>query len=209
MILMMRNLLFSLYVIVLIVSATWGFAADNTPVSGLLDIKGPVYFPSNHILLIILILALIAVGFFALVRFLRAKNKRVEVATVDPRMPWEIATERFDKLESSSLLEEGDFKSYYSVLSGIIRQYFEDRFKVRAPEMTTEEFLWSLEKSRYLTADQNDTLKQFLNSCDIVKFAKYIPRIQEGKESIQLARRLVEETKVIDSETSSVSGKSL
>ena len=54
---------------------------------------------------------------------------------------------------------------------------------------------------------QNDILKQFLNSCDIVKFAKYIPRIEEGKDSIQLARKLVEEAKVAVNETDSVSSK--
>ena len=67
---------------------------------------------------------------------------------------------------------------------------------MKAPDMTTEEFLWSLEKSQYLTVTQNETLKQFLSSCDIVKFAKFIPGNEDGKESLVLARKLVEETKI-------------
>jgi len=184
-----------------------GFAVDNLPIESLRDIKGPVLFPSNYLLLVITLLALLAGGMYALMRFLRTKKEEVEEIPVDPRMPWEIAAEQFDELEKSSLLEDGQFKTYYSQLSGIIRSYFENQFDIKAPEMTTEEFLWSLDKSHHLTSSQNDTLKQFLNSCDIVKFAKYIPQIKEGKESIQLARKLVEETKVVADVTDSVSGQ--
>jgi len=184
-----------------------GFAIDSPLNEGLRDVKAPVYFPSNNLFLITGILILLAGGIFALIRFLGAKKEVVEEAPIDPRMAWEIAYDQFDELEKSSLLEEGQFKLYYSQLSGIIRQYFENQFKVRAPEMTTEEFLWSLERSHHLTADQNDTLKQFLDSCDIVKFAKFVPRMEEGKESFQLAKKLVEETKIVIDETGSVSTK--
>jgi len=190
-----------------VISASKGFAVENPSIESLRDIKGPVLFPINYFFLGALILALIAGGTYALIRFLKAKKEESEEALVDPRMPWEIAYEQFDELEKSSFLEDGQFKTYYSQLSGIIRQYFENKYNIRAPEMTTEEFLWSLDKSHHLTSRQNDTLKQFLNSCDIVKFAKYIPHIEEGKESIQLARKLVEETKVVVEEADSVSGK--
>ena len=188
-----------------IVLPSMGFTIDNPLNEGLRDVKAPVYFPSNNLFLITGLLILLAGGIFALTRFLKAKKETVEEVPIDPRMAWEIACDQFDVLEKSSLLEEGQFKTYYSQLSGIIRQYFENQFKVRAPEMTTEEFLCSLENSGHLTADQNDTLKQFLDSCDIVKFAKFIPRVKDGRESFQLARRLVEETKGVIDEANSAS----
>jgi len=200
-------LFISLLLITFISSASLGFAIDNLLAEGLRDVKAPVYFPSNTLFLIIVIFALLAGGMYALMRFLKTKKEEVEEVPVDPRLPWEIAYDQFDELAKSSLLEEGQFKVYYSRLSGIIRQYFENQFKVKAPEMTTEEFLWSLEKSRHLTANQNDTLRQFLDSCDIVKFAKFIPRIEEGKESFLLARKLVEEIKIVVDAAGSVSGK--
>ena len=204
---MKRNLSTSLLILNFVIISSKGFAADNLSIESLRDIKGPVLFPSNYYFLVIIILALLAGGTVALRRFLKAKKEESEKLPVDPRMPWEIAYDQFDELEKSSFLDDGQFKTYYSQLSGIIRQYFENQFNIKAPEMTTEEFLWSLDKSHHLTSSQNDTLKQFLNSCDIVKFAKYIPHIEEGKESIQLARKLVEETKVIVDETDSVSTK--
>lgn len=205
---MKKSISISLLFIIIVVFASLGFAVDNLAVEGLRDVKVPVDFPSNTLFLILVLLALFVGGLcLLLVRFLRAKKEEIEEAPAETRMPWEIARDQFNDLEKSSLLEEGRFKVYYSQLSGIIRRYFENQFKVRAPEMTTEEFLWSLEKSHYLTATQNDTLKQFLSSCDIVKFAKFIPRIEEGKESLGLARKLVEETKIVTDETDSVSGK--
>ena len=196
-----------LCLLIIMVFASKGIASDNISIESLRDIKGPVLFPSNYLFLILLIVALLTVGVYVLMKILKNKKEEIEEVPVDPRMPWEIATEQFDRLEKSSLLEDGQFKAYYSKLSGIIRSYFENQFTIKAPEMTTEEFLWSLDKSHHLTSGQNDILKQFLNSCDIVKFAKYIPRIEEGKESIQLARKLVEETKAITDEAESVSSK--
>jgi hypothetical protein len=64
--------------------------------------------------------------------------------------------------------------------------------------MTTEEFLWSLERSRELAAGHKDTLKKFMLSCDIIKFAKHIPHAPEAQESFRFARQLVGETKVKD-----------
>jgi len=177
-----------------------GFAADkaivaNVAEEGLRDVKSPVYFPPSFFFIIIILMALLIGGIIALVYFLGTKKKKIKEVPEDTRLPWEIAYAQFDELAGSSLLREGQFKEYYSRLSGIVRYYFENQFKIRAPEMTTEEFLWSLERSGVLTVDQKNTLKEFMNSCDIVKFAKHIPRTEEAEGSFQLARQLVEETK--------------
>ena len=73
--------------------------------------------------------------------------------------------------------------------------YIENRFKLRAPEMTTEEFLDSLKQTDALTAKHKELLAEFLNLCDIVKFAKFGPSITEIEESFNSARRFVEETR--------------
>lgn len=177
---------------------TWAAAdaAQNNPANeGLRDVHGPVNYPSSYyaVFMILLIIAL-----SALVQFLRKRNagKIVKIEMpVDNRSPWEIACERFDELQRKSLLESGHYKEFYSCLSDIVRHYFELQFTIRAPEMTTEEFLRSLEGSRELSSSQKEALKKFLNSCDIVKFAKYIPGIDEGRASFKLARELVDETR--------------
>ena len=46
-----------------------------------------------------------------------------------------------NRLRAQGLIEQGQFEDYYVQLSSIVRHYLEDRFHLRAPEMTTEEFL--------------------------------------------------------------------
>jgi len=178
--------------------ASVGFAAENAPITseGLRDIRGPVSFPTNYLFLLAVILMLV-VGSLAVYIFLKRKQKNdIEDMPVDTRLPWEIAYDQLAQLAKSSYVQEGRFKEYYSELSGIIRHYFENRFNIRAPEMTTEEFLWSLERSKDLKTSHKETLKKFMTSCDIIKFAKHIPRVEEAGESFQFARQLVEETKI-------------
>ena len=159
------------------------------------DVKAPVAFPSRHILLWILLTLLIisAVVYFYYSRkgAKRAKKLSPEVF----KTAWEKAYERLEALAQSGLLEQGDFAAYYMRLSDIIRRYMEDRFQIRAPEMTTEEFLNYLRNAPALNVQQGGVLADFLSSCDMVKFAKYLPRVEEARKNTQLARRIVDETK--------------
>ncbi|MCK4883005.1 MAG: hypothetical protein KAS92_08275 [Candidatus Omnitrophica bacterium] len=176
------------------------FADDNATVAseGLCDVRAPVYFPANHFLLLAVLLIALIAGFAVFIYSKRRKADVTKAEPVDTRSPWEIAYDQLVQLAQCPYLEEGRFKEYYSELSGIIRYYFENRFNIRAPEMTTEEFLWSLERSRDLKTEHKETLKKFMASCDIIKFAKHIPRVEEAEESFQFARQLVEETKIKD-----------
>lgn len=188
--------------LILTILSTSVFAQDNSTIAnvlaeGLRDVKAPVSFPPSFVFLFFLLGLLVAVSLFFLLRHLMNKKKEVEAAPVDMRLPWQIALEQFEELSRTSLLSQGQLKEYYSQLSGIIRTYFENQFNVRAPEMTSEEFLWSLDKSQSLNEDQKATLKKFMDSCDIVKFAKYVPGLEEAEESFALARQLVEETKFV------------
>ncbi len=79
-------------------------------------------------------------------------------------------------------------------VSSALRVYLEERFNFRAPERTTEEFLYELQASDLLTAEQKHSLENFLTNCDLVKFAKYDPTEVELKNLHAAAVRLVEET---------------
>ena len=79
-------------------------------------------------------------------------------------------------------------------VSDTARFYLEERFQFRAPERTTEEFLRELGGTDILTDEQKESLGGFLESCDLVKFAKYEPREPELRELHASAVQLVEET---------------
>lgn len=158
------------------------------------DVKPPVNFPPNQMWLFLLIFFIL--GLLSIIYFLKKGKKITPMPQqVDLRSPWQIACGQLEDLQKTSLLSEGNFKEYYARLSDIVRHYFENQFQIRAPEMTTEEFLWSLEHAPRFPSPQRQVFKDFLNSCDMVKFAKYTPRIQEAEESFRLARCLIEETK--------------
>ena len=177
---------------------TLALAQDNSAVpavagEALRDIHGPVGFPGNPLIILFIVLAALAAGFLIYKKF-KPAPKTIEPGPIDTRAPWEIALDELNHLSQKKLLDQGFFKEYYSALSDIIRSYFERRFNVKAPEMTTEEFLWSLEGSQDLLSEQKATLKKFLNSCDIVKFAKYVPATEEARASFTFAKQLVEQT---------------
>jgi hypothetical protein len=79
-------------------------------------------------------------------------------------------------------------------VSGVIRVYLEERFDFHAPERTTEEFLLELQATQLLTPDQKQSLGEFLQSCDLVKFARYEPTESALRELHDSALRLVDET---------------
>lgn len=192
---MSRSLYAGLIHILLYTYSSAAYAADQTAL-GLRDVKSPVDFPANSILFIIISFLVLGI-FLILVKrlFLKAKPVKASKET-DTRTPLEIAYAHLADLEKSSLLEEGRFKEYYSRLADIVRQYFENEFRIRAPEMTTEEFLWSLEQSGRFSADTNRILIQLMNVCDMVKFAKHIPCMEDGQKGLAIARQLIDQTRI-------------
>ena len=88
----------------------------------------------------------------------------------------------------------GQPKPFCILVSDTIRGYLEERFDFRAPERTTEEFLVELRGTNLLTSEQKQKLGEFLEQCDLVKFAKYEPGESELRALHDSAMRLVEES---------------
>lgn len=99
-------------------------------------------------------------------------------------------------------------KVFCSAVSDAVRVYLEDRFRFKAPERTTEEFLSELQKSPRLNDEQKKTLADFLERCDLVKFARFEPAETELKQLHSVAHRLVDETKLQPEPPAPVAGES-
>jgi len=93
------------------------------------------------------------------------------------------------------LISKGQIKEYYYRLSNIVRHYIENRFKLMAPERTTEEFLAEMTVTERLTEDHKELVGNFLEHCDMVKFAAYGPDSREIENSFNSAKKLVDETR--------------
>ena len=153
------------------------------------DVKGPLhYFEINWFLVSAILLVLLFITGVILYVF------RKRPAPI--KLPHETALEELEAARGN-FMRNSDLKEYYSGISDCIRRYIERTFKLKAPEMTTEEFLGSLRESTVLSPDQKDLLKAFLNACDLVKFAKYTPARPEMESVLAAAKKFIEETKII------------
>ena len=77
--------------------------------------------------------------------------------------PIERAWVELDRLLKKGLPGRGRYKDFYVELTMVVRRYIQRRYGIRAPHMTTEEFLRA--------AKPSDELRRFLESADMVKFA--------------------------------------
>ena len=106
---------------------------------------------------------------------------------------FERALRRLEALEERGLPVAQTVDAWYVELSDIVRRYIEDRHCVRAPELTTEEFLLEARRSVAFSAAHRDLLSTFLGRCDRVKFARYSPQEDESRSALQVARRFLTE----------------
>ena len=123
-----------------------------------------------------------------------------------PRPPHEIAAAELERLRGRRLVEEGAFKEYYSALSDIVRRYLEGRFTLRAPEMTTEEFLLATARDGRLMPAHRRLLGEFMTESDLVKFARHLPTIADSERAWAAARRFVDETAAVPQEVERAAG---
>jgi len=107
----------------------------------------------------------------------------------------EIAYERLHALVKEDLIAAGRIKEFYERISDIIRHYIEHRFDLKAPEMTTEEFLNELRLTDMLCVSDKNSLTEFLTHCDLVKFAKHSPTPQQIQQMFDLVKNFIEQTK--------------
>ncbi len=156
------------------------------------DIKGPVMVSARKQWF-----ALFGAVIFSVlaVFLLRSRRRNKSAPVIQARPAHEIAFEQLDELRRRDLISQGKIKEYFIEVSGIVRHYLENRFSLKAPEMTTEEFLLHLRDGSLLKTEHKTLLKDFLVACDLVKFAKYAPNPQEIDMTYQFARNFVEQTK--------------
>lgn len=122
-------------------------------------------------------------------------TRRGRGAAAAPVVPaHELAYRRLQELVDEDLVGKGEIKLFYQRISDILRHYIEDRFGLRAPEQTTEEFLAALGTSDALVVQYRNLLKSFLLNCDMVKFAEHHPDSVEIQNAFNSCRTFITET---------------
>lgn len=117
-------------------------------------------------------------------RTLRGREERL-----DPRRQ---ALRLLQQLEAEHLPEQRLFDPFYVRLTRIVRHYIEERFELRAPERTTQEFLSELVSQPHFDSSMQQLLSSFLLEADLVKFAKVEPTHGQCQGAVEAARKVIE-----------------
>ena len=145
-------------------SATTG-SFDAAPAEDIHDIRGPKgIFPLWWVAALVAAVALLAAGGYAAWRWTRRRRAPRALKL------FEIALQRLEDIRR--LMQPSSVREFSIAISDIVRRYIEDQFKVTATHRTTEEFLHDLlDSSNASLAAHRNLLEQFLQQCDMAKFA--------------------------------------
>ena len=118
----------------------------------------------------------------ALVLLIRYIARRVK----EHRMsPIERAWVELDRLLRKGLPGRGRYKDFYVELTMVVRRYVQRKYGIKAPHLTTEEFLMEFrEEGR----GKREELRKFLESADMVKFAGVEATPEMADEATDSAR---------------------
>jgi len=153
------------------------------------DIRPPFFFLHSWIWLWLALGVVVLVALFLLL-WNWLKNRSV----LNPRTAYELTLEKLEK--ARALLREDNPVPYAVSVSEIIRTYLGQRFQNPSTRRTTEEFLRQMENdSTTPLAAHRDLLRDFLQSCDMVKFARYQPTLAELEQVQERALTFVTATK--------------
>ena len=156
------------------------------------DIMSPVR-PKNILPYILLGLAILAGLFYWLWRRrpTEAERERAERRILSPH---EEALERLARLLASGAWDAGRYKDFYTELGDLYRDYLERRYAMETRTLTTAGLVREM---RQLEIDLNicGKTRQFLDDCDLVKFAKWTPATSDRDTDIERLKNLIEATK--------------
>ena len=162
-------------------------------------IKGPVKIPFSIIEYLPWIFAgmlFLAIAGF-LIYYLIRRRKGEPIFLLRPGVkyqPHEWALMQLEKLRVKKLWQAGKMKEYHTELTAILRKYIEDRFRLMAMESTTGEILEDLEDKTGIGKECRETLGKILSMADLVKFAKYLPLLEDHEQSMEYAVDFINKT---------------
>jgi hypothetical protein len=161
------------------------------------DIKPPVSFPRSYKnwMWSGAILGMLTLAGAVLFVIIRKRKLAAGARTLKQVPPHETALNELEELVNDHLIEKDEIKRFYQRISDIFRRYIENRYTIKVPELTTEEFLSSLKNHSQFTDRQRAFLNEFLRYCDLVKFAEHQPETGDIQKTFDTCKNFILETK--------------
>lgn len=167
------------------------------------DVKPPITIPMDLLVIVIIIAAVLIAALLSFYYYKKNQKKKQKQLTrkriyiIPPHVK---ALTELHSLEEQKLWQQGLVKEYHSKITEIIRRYFEDRFHILALESSTSEIMEQLTRV-VLPEKIYNTVGDFLNNADLVKFAKFQPLPSINEEMMRQAINIVENTIPLQTES--------
>ena len=180
--------------------------AAREPVTGAMEVEVSKDLPPLSWKLVGWV-ALGLAGLAALVFCLWMAVRYVARRVKEHRMsPIERAWVELDRLLKKGLPGRGRYKDFYVELTMVVRRYVQRKYGIKAPHLTTEEFLREVTSGASHVsglASSTDSLRKFLESADLVKFAGVEATPEMADEATDSARGYLKTDDKTDSQTPS------
>jgi hypothetical protein len=142
----------------------------------------------------IVVAAMLLAGLVGLLYLKYRKPRTRKEAIIEPPLPpGELAYRELAQIRALKLPAKGEFKMYYTMVSEAVRKFLGAEFGFHVLERTTEEVIQDIRKRDVPESIREDT-GRFLREADMVKFAKYIPLLEEADTAMDQALTIVDKS---------------
>jgi hypothetical protein len=168
--------------------------AEREPVTGAMEVEPKKDLPPlswklvGLIASVLVALSAIAALLWLLVRWIVRKIREHRMS------PIERAWVELDRLIKKGLPGRGRYKDFYVELTMVVRRYVQRKYGIKAPHLTTEEFLREIgQGSSACVPTGSKDLERFLESADMVKFAGVEATPEMADEATDSARKYLKQ----------------
>lgn len=164
------------------------------PIMAIRDAKMPMKTIVMYVVGIILVIAILGFLVWYFIKTLREKNNKPKAKIQEIKLlPHEKAMQSLTQLETQNLWQNGQEKTYHTLLTDTIRTYLEEQFNMDVFEKTSSELMQQIKKQKALS-NSRQALRTIFETADLVKFAKNKPTEEEHLQSMELAKEVILES---------------
>jgi hypothetical protein len=135
---------------------------------------------------LVFVIAFVVLSFLGLVVWWFVQRRKPELP---PKAPREIALGELEQIRPE--IERMSPYQFSIRVSDILRRYVTQQYGLPAMRQTSIEFLTAAAKAPSFSADDKSLLEDFLNRCDLIKFAKYEATTSDSDLLLEEAIRFV------------------
>ena len=135
---------------------------------------------------LVFVIAFVVLSLLGLIVWWFVRRRKPELP---PKAPREIALEELEHIREG--IERINPYQFSIRVSDILRRYVSQQYGVPATRQTSIEFLTAAAKAPSFSADDKSLLEDFLNRCDLIKFAKYEATTSDSQLLLEEAIRFV------------------